>query len=113
MPFINVKTTEVIDEARQEVMDAELRRIAKECLGKGENWVMTAYEPQATLSFQGSGEAVAYVEVKCYGEPSASGADRMTGQVCAMLEQTLHISPNRVYVSYFGTNIWGWNGGNF
>lgn len=113
MPFISVKTTAVIDTAKQEVLDKELRRICKECLGKSENWVMTGYEPQATLFFQGGSEAIAYVEVKCYGEPTKNAANQMTAQVCALVENQLGIPSSRVYVSYFGTGMWGWNGGNF
>ncbi len=113
MPFINVKTTAAIDAAKQEVLDQELRRICKECLGKGENWVMTGYEPQATLFFQGESEAIAYVEVKCYGEPTKTAADRMTEQVCGLVETQLGIPSARIYVSYFSTDKWGWNGGNF
>ena len=113
MPFINVKTTADIDAAKQEVLDRELRKIAKDCLGKGENWVMTGYEPQAIMSFQGSNEQIAYVEVKCYGEPADSGTNQMTALVCALMESQLGIPAGRIYISYFGTDKWGWNKNNF
>ena len=112
MPYIHLKTTESIDAARQEVLDRDLRRITQECLGKGENWVMTGYEPQAQLFFQGEDKQIAYVEVKCYGEPNGQGADRMTAQICTLLGQELGVPASRVYVSYFGTDKWGWSGRN-
>ena len=74
---------------------------------------MTGFEDQADLVFQGSAEDIAYVEVKAFGEPSAAGADKMTAGVCQLMEKELNIPANRTYVSYWGTDKWGWNGGNF
>lgn len=112
MPFINLKTTVALDNAKKEALTGELNRITQECLGKGENWVMTGYEDLVSLSFQGSTENIVYVEVKTYGTPASSGADKMTAAVCALMEKELNIPASRVYVSYWGTNMWGWNGGN-
>ena len=113
MPFIQVKTTAAFDSAKKETLSNELCKITKECLGKGEKWIMTAYEENASMSFQGSTSDIAYVEVKCYGNPSPVGTDKMTTQVCSLIEKELAIPSNRVYVAYFGTDMWGWNGGNF
>jgi len=113
MPFIQVKTTATIDEAKKEVLNAQICQITKECLGKGENWIMTGYEDKASLAFQGSTENIAYVEVKAFGAPSAAGADKMTSGLCQLLEKELNIPAGRTYVSYWGTDKWGWNGGNF
>ena len=113
MPFINVKTTAVLDSEKKNILNVELSRITKECLGKGENWIMTGFEDQADLVFQGSAEDIAYVEVKAFGEPSAAGADKMTAGICQLFEKELNIPAGRTYVSYWGTDKWGWNGGNF
>ena len=113
MPFINLKTTETINATKKQTLTTELCRITRECLGKGENWIMTSYEDNASLAFQGSDEAIAYIEVKALGAPSASGTERMTAQVCKLVEKELGVPASRTYVSYFGTNNWGWNGNNF
>ena len=113
MPFINVKTTVALDDAKKEVLNAELASIKKECLGKGEKWVMTSFEGNASLAFQGSTADIAYVEVKAYGEPSAAGADKMTAGVCQLMQTELQIPESRTYVSYWGTDKWGWSGSNF
>ena len=113
MPFIQVKTTEPLTAGQKEKLTRELSGITKDCLGKGENWIMLGFEDAAELSFQGSAEKIAYVEVKCYGKPAASGADAMTSRVCGLMETSLGIPANRVYVSYWGTDMWGWNGNNF
>ena len=113
MPFINMKTTAELDATKKEILTKELTEICKSCLGKGENWVMIGFEDGVSLSFQGSTEKIVYVEVKAYGTPAVAGADKMTAEICKIVEKELKIPANRVYVSYWGTNQWGWNGGNF
>lgn len=113
MPFINTRTTVALDNAKKETLTAELCRIAKECLGKGENWVMTGYEDNASLSFRGSTADIAYVEVKSYGSLNGSAAGKMTGQICDLLNRELSLPADRVYVSYYPTDHWGWGGNNF
>ena len=71
MPFINTKTTVSLSKSKKDSLTAEICRITRECLGKGENWVMTGFEDNASLFFQGDSAAVAYVEVKSFGTPSA------------------------------------------
>lgn len=53
MPFINTKTTVPVDNTKKEMLTAALNRITRECLGKGENWVMTGFEDNMSLSFPG------------------------------------------------------------
>jgi phenylpyruvate tautomerase PptA (4-oxalocrotonate tautomerase family) len=113
MPFIQVKTTKPLSAEIKEFLTKELCSITEDCLGKGANWIMTGYEDGASLSFQGSGDPIAYIEVKCYGKPQASAADAMTAKVCTLMEKELQIPASRVYVSYWGTDMWGWNGNNF
>lgn len=112
MPFINTKTTVTLNDSQKEALTTGITGITRECLGKGENWIMTGYEDNASLSFQGSTEDIAYVEVKTYGTPSPAGADQMTAKLSALLERELSIPPNRIYVAYFPTDKWGWNGNN-
>ena len=85
MPFINTRTTVALSDAKKETLTAEIGRITSECLGKGENWIMTG----------------------------SDGTSRMTAKICALLERELSIPASRIYVAYFPTNEWGWNGNNF
>lgn len=112
MPFINTKTSVALSSAKKEALTAEIGQITRECLGKGENWIMTGYEDNASLSFQGSTQA-AYVEVKTFGTPSSAGTSQMTSKLCALLERELGIPADHIYVAYFPTDNWGWNGSNF
>lgn len=113
MPFINTKTTATLSNSKKESLTAELSHITRECLGKGENWVMTGFEDNVSLSFQGSTSDIAYVEVKTFGTPSSAGTSQMTARICALLERELSIPASHIYIAYFPTDNWGWNGNNF
>ena len=54
-----------------------------------------------------------FFQVKVLGNIDASASDKMTAKICEILKAQLDIPGNAIYVSYFGTSNWGWNGGNF
>lgn len=112
MPFINVKTTVTLDSSKKETLSSEIIGITRECLGKGENWVMTGFEDNASLFFQGSAKDAAYVEVKTFGTPSSAGTNQMTARLNAALSRALSVPSDRIYIAYYPTNAWGWNGSN-
>lgn len=113
MPFINMKTTATLDIAKKDALSKALCTITRDCIGKGENWVMTGFEGNASLCFLGSTKDIAYVEVKCYGYPTKPQMNLMTRKVCTLLEEELGIPKKRIYVAYFPTEDWGWNDSNF
>ena len=112
MPFINTKTTATIGSSTKDTLTAEITNITHECLGKGENWIMVGFEDNSSLSFQKNTADIAYVEVKTFGTPSSTGAGQMTAKLTSLFARELSISPDRIYVAYFSTDKWGWNGNN-
>jgi hypothetical protein len=75
---------------------------------------MVAVDDGKRMWFKGDNSAdTAMVEVELLGDVNASASETMTARVCDILEETLGISPARVYVKYTGYRNWGWNGGNF
>lgn len=113
MPFVNLKTTAPIDPETKEALASEIAGICSECLGKGEAWVMCGFEGGVDLMFRGSGEDIAYLDVKAFGAMRDDATDAMTGKLCALMTQRLGVPADRTYVSYLSTTQWGWNGGNF
>ena len=67
MPFINTKTTLPLDVSKKETLSDGLAQIAKDCLGKSENWLMTGFEEKADIYFRKNWTAAAYIEVKLCG----------------------------------------------
>lgn len=112
MPFINVKTSAAVSKEKCDAIKSALGQAITALPGKSENWLMVGIEPEQILYFQGSDAPAAMVQVQTFGTP-AQGTDALTGKICGILNKELGIAENRVYVSYFGTSNWGWNGNNF
>ncbi|MBO4546369.1 MAG: hypothetical protein J5700_02210, partial [Treponema sp.] len=52
-------------------------------------------------------------EVKVLGSVDSGSSAKMTARLCEVLQKELAIPGDAVYVSYWGTSNWGWNGSNF
>lgn len=114
MPFINTKTTLSLYKDKKNTLTAGLGHIAQSCLNKSESWLMVGFEENCELYFQGKQEGeLAYVEVKLFGDAGSASYEKMTAQICGLYEKELGIPSSHVYVSYYPTDHWGWNGGNF
>lgn len=114
MPYINVKTTKTVTAAQCENVKASLGK-AIECFpGKSEAYLMVSIDDGAKLWFRGDAtQDTAVVDVELLGSVDSSGSERMTAEICRILENELGISPERVYVKYTGYANWGWNNRNF
>ena len=113
MPFIDSKVTVKISEAQKEEIKSELGRLIT-TLNKSETYLMVGIEDAYDLWLGGKKlNRGAYVAVSLYGNAPKEAYDRLTGQICALLEEKLGIPGNAVYVTYHPVNDWGWNGRNF
>ena len=113
MPFINVKTNVPVAQDKKESIKSALGKAITAIPGKSEGWLMVGIEPEYDLWFKGSDAPAAMVEVSVFGSASASAYNALTAKVTEILGSDLGISPDRVYVKYFETSNWGWNGSNF
>ena len=95
MPLINVRTSlpEVADSA---ALLKELSAALVQQTGKPESYVMTLLETAVPMTFAGSSEPCAYVEIKSIG---ALKPEAMTPAFCELMESR--------------AGSWGWNGNTF
>ena len=113
MPMIEAKVTMELSEDKRDVLKAEFGK-AVAIIGKPESYLMVNLVDKQDLYFGGKKlEKGAYVEVKVLGSVDAGKSNSMTARVCDILQEQLGIPGDAVYVSYFGTNNWGWKGENF
>ena len=113
MPMIEAKVTMELPAEKRDVLKAESGK-AISIMGKPESYLMINLVDKQDLYFGGKKlDKGAYVEVKALGSIDGSSSDKLTARLCEILEKELGISANAVYVSYWGTSNWGWNGGNF
>ena len=80
--------------------------------GKPESYVMTLLESSVPMTFAGSNEPCAYVEIKSIG---ALTPPEMSDQFCALINASLGISKDRIYIGFEDVNAsdWGWNSRTF
>ena len=113
MPMIEAKVTMELPAEKRDVLKAEFGK-AISVLGKPESYLMINLVDKQDLYLGGKKlEKGAYVEVKVLGSVDASASEKMTARFCEILQTELGIPGNAVYISYWGTTNWGWNGGNF
>ncbi len=113
MPMIEAKVTTSLPTEKRDVLKAEFGK-ALSIIGKPESYLMINLADNQDLYFAGKKlDKGAYVEVKVLGNVDSAASDKMTAKICEILENQLGIPGNAVYVSYWGTANWGWNGGNF
>ena len=114
MPYIETKVSTPITAAQEVQLKEKLAVAIENFPGKTERWLMLNFEPESKLWFMGNQDApTAYVEVKVFGSVNPEAAEKMTKDVCAILEEVLAIPQDRTYVKYEGCTTWGWNGKNF
>lgn len=113
MPFIHTRVNRPIDAQTEKELSRRLGQ-AVSLLGKSESWLMLQFEDNCRLYFKGdSRKPLAFVNVKLFGAASKAAYEKMTEEITVILEETLSIAPDGIYVEYEETDHWGWNGANF
>ena len=113
MPFIDIKTNVTADKSLKETIKSRMGQAITAIPGKSEGWLMVSVEDKADLWFQGNDSPAAIAEVKVFGTPSPKAMNDLTGRITDTLSELLGVPGDRVYVAYFPTDSWGWNGSNF
>ena len=112
MPFINTKTNVKVSSEKVQELKGQLGESIT-LLGKSESWLMCSFTDNEMMFFKGNSDPCAMVQVDLYGNPSKSQCDSFTSKVTDIYSNELGIEPDRIYVRYLPTDLWGWNGSNF
>lgn len=112
MPYIKVQTNQKVE--KEEVLLKKLSAAMAEQLGKPESYIMTALEAETGMTFAGSTEKTAFIEVKSIGLKKSMTED-LSQFICNFLEKELGIKQDRIYIEFADAPgaMWGWNGGTF
>ena len=111
MPLINVRTSLPSLKDGSALLQELSSELANQT-GKPEAYVMTLLETGVPMTFAGSHEPCAYVEVKSIG---ALRPPAMTAAFCELIQARTGIPANRVYIGFedVQASCWGWNGNTF
>ena len=111
MPVINIKTN-ILDVKAPDVFLKKLSAALASAIRKPEAYVMTLLDSGVPMTFAGSNEPCAYVEIKSIG---ALSPPEMSDQFFELIKAALGISKDRTYIGFDGVNAshWGWSARTF
>ena len=87
MPFLKIQTNQSLQDTQQQQLLSDASQLVASELGKPENYVMVAIEPPIAMSFAGSTEPTAYLELKSIGLPENKTKD-LSSALCSLITQT-------------------------
>ena len=114
MPLLKLETTVPLSEENGKPLLAALSKGVAGTTGKPEQYVMVTISHAAILMSGKAGDA-AFVDVRGIGGLNAETNRKLSQQICNVLEDSLGIAPDRVYLNFTDVEAgnWGWNGNTF
>jgi phenylpyruvate tautomerase len=114
MPLLRLETTAALSDDKTKALLASLSKVVAGTIGKPEQYVMVSICKAAMLMSGKAGEA-ALVDIRSIGGLSDDVNRKLSQQVCKLLNESLGISSDRVYLNFTEVDAsnWGWNCGTF
>ena len=111
MPLITVKASNNPSANHNEILKTLSKKLST-LTRKPESYVMTILETNVPMTFAGTSDPCAFVEVKSIG---SLFPQEMSSAFCEILEESLQIPSNRIYISFsdIPPSDWGFNGRTF
>ena len=114
MPYINTVTTVNITEEQKRALTKEFGKAIELIPGKSEEWLMLRFTGGEMMAFKGDCESpCAMIEVEVFGKAKPSAMEDLTKELCLIVERTLGVKSERVYVKFEEIDTWGYDGFNF
>ena len=117
MPLLKIQTNyHEIPSSNLKTLQDEGAKILAEEIGKSLDFVMVLVEVGKSISFGGQAEqGTAFLEIKNVGSLAPELTHSISVRLCALLEDSLNISPDRCYLEFQESerHMWGWNGKTF
>ena len=113
MPFIELKTNINVNQNLKEEAFEFLNDHISILSGKNKERLMINIIDNQNMMFKGDKSPLIMIEVKTYLEPSKQDLDKLTLILSNYFSNTFNIPIDRIYVSYFPLENWGYAGYNF
>jgi phenylpyruvate tautomerase PptA (4-oxalocrotonate tautomerase family) len=114
MPLLKLETTVAISDDKRKALLTSLSKAVAATIGKPEQYVMVTIG-QAAMVISGKPGDAAFVDVRSIGGLTDDVNRKLSQQVCKLLNDSLGISQDRVYLNFTDVDAanWGWNGSTF
>ncbi len=116
MPYIELNYNRTISETEEQKLKEELGKAISILPGKSEDRLMVEIKDNMKLYFKGDKtKANMMIKVLVYGNPlSPNVLNNFTNKVSDIISNIIpNLSKDHIYISYFFTENWGFNGENF
>jgi len=113
MPLIKLEVSSVSEEQCNNLLPA-LSKLLAAITGKPEKYVMATVS-KMTPWMAGKPGPAAFADIRGIGGLTPAVNKKVSQALCALLEGTLQIPPDRVYMTFMDVPAanWGFNGGTF
>ena len=114
MPLLKLETTVVLSEEKRTALLSSLSNAVARTIGKPEQYMMVTMGTAAIVLSGKPGDA-AFVDIRSIGGLTADVKRELSKQVCKLLNDSLGVSTDRVYLNFteLEAGNWGWNGSTF
>jgi len=114
MPYLKIQTNLLLSKKAERNILKDASLLVAQELGKPEEFVMIAVQPDTPMLFAGTDDPVAFLELKSIGLP-AQRTKQLSQTLCTLINRHLGIRPERVYVKFIDVRrgMWGWKGDTF
>src|SRR5215469_5971544 len=110
MPLLKLETTVAIPDDKRKALLTSLSKTVAATIGKPEQYVMVTIGQSAMVISGKPGDA-AFVDIRSIGGLSDDVNRKLSQQVCKLLNDSLGIQPERIYLNFSAVDAanWGWN----
>ena len=114
MPLLKLDTSVALSDDQRKSLLPALSKIVAETIGKPETYMMVAINTSG-IFMAGQPDDAAFVDIRSIGGLSTGVNQELSKKVSTLLNQTLAIAPNRIYLNFSDVDAsnWGWNGSTF
>ncbi len=114
MPCLIVKTNQSLTDEQQLACCHSLSEKTASLLGKPEMYVMVIVESQVNMTFSGTTEPTAYLELKSINLPEDATSE-LSSELCQHIGTLLDVSADRIYIEFSNAqrHLWGWDSRTF
>ena len=114
MPYLKIQTNQNLPVDGAKNLARKASALVARQLGKPESYVMTSVEISPAMTFAGTDEPLAFLELKSIGLPDTLTADTSRA-LCELVSVETAIDTARIYIEFSDAprKMWGWDKGTF
>jgi len=114
MPYLKIQTNQNLPQDSARKLAKKASALVASLLGKPESYVMTSVENNPAMTFAGTDEPLAFLELKSIGLPESLTADASRA-LCELVSTEAAIDSARIYIEFSDAarKMWGWDKGTF